>query len=65
MSIVQVLGELVRFAAAHGQDIAELVDGFSRARPDLVEPGEPEAPPAPAREEIDATVDAQIKRGEV
>lgn len=53
-----VLAELVRFAAAHGEDIAELVGQFIGGRPDLMPP-----PDTPANVSIDNEIDALIDGG--
>ena len=58
--ILDVLSELVKFAATSGDDIAEIVSSFVKARPDLVN-----APPAAAKGDIDDEIDEMIDKGEL
>jgi hypothetical protein len=52
------LSELVRFAAANGEDIAVIVSQFIAGRPDILEP-----PPPPAADETDRELDEMIEDG--
>lgn len=59
------LVELVKFAAAAGDDIGRVVDAFRVARPDLCGSGDPCAPPERDDAAIDGDVDKLIDAGEL
>ena len=66
---LQVLGELVEYAASHGEEIGkvvtDIVDGFIAKRPELITPDHVAAPPPRGDTAIDWTIDDKIDAGEL
>jgi len=64
-----VLEELAKFAAGYSGRAVEVArrftEDFTAKHPELIRPGDTEAPPAPAPDAIDVEVDGLIDRGEV
>lgn len=65
MTPKSLLKELAKWGLENGFDLAEeLVDAFSAARPDLITPTKPGAPPTGTQDRLDEEAREKIERGE-